>query len=88
MSPRTDGVRPAIHTARLADNAVLEQLLRQGVTTLLGQVDCTDEAQLEALESLSRQTGHPLNVGFLALAPPEATPESLSAAISRGILGC
>jgi hypothetical protein len=69
---------------------VLDEQLAAGVTTLIGSIDITDRAALDAIAKIEKT---PINVGFVArlddtraLSPSELI-ECVLAAVSRGVLG-
>ncbi len=81
--------RADISPTQLPDQDAIIDLLSVGATTVLGQVDVSSAAQVEAFANLPQNLQLPINVGFLAKSSNwfEATPELLLKAIAAGILG-
>ncbi len=68
-----------------------EQLIRLGVTTLIGRVDCGQSEDLKALEQLTESSKLPLNLGFVAGGAAgmdlQDSSTNLWTAITCGVLG-
>ena len=81
--------RPDVTPRRLPDEPTIDALLAEGVTTVLGQVDLTNDDQIGDLFTLQTELPLPINVGFLARLTtwsPELLDRLLKA-ISQGLLG-
>jgi hypothetical protein len=84
---------PDISPTRLPDVQRVCELLATGVTTVIGQVDLSKRADVEALDKLPRLLEIPINLGFIATVAAAAGTQSeeiqerLMFAASRGILG-
>jgi len=83
---------PAITPSQLPTGAQAEQLLCQGVTTLIGSVDLSQPAEIDALEQLREVADWPINLGFVASLSDSnkqgtAIREHLVRAIALGVRG-
>ena len=83
---------PSITPRRLPTDEQAQQLLSQGVTTVIGKVELTEPAEIAALTKLSQVAEWPLNIGFVAAHSDSAKQdaanrEQIVRAIAGGVLG-
>lgn len=74
---------------QLPKKSHVELCLQQGVTTVIGQIDLSDAAEVEAFLEMDRDSLLPLNIGFLARLDrwETAVQERLLRCIGAGVLG-
>ncbi len=75
----------------LPDHEQVQQLLSQGVTSVIGRVDISSQSQLNALDKLRDSFDLPINIGFVAAMsatmPAKQLLERKAFALSKGVLG-
>lgn len=83
---------PHVSPVALPSEEELAELLRAGVTTLIGRLECMRAEHWDALHSISPDFRFPLNIGFLVAVDADMNDRQLLTQLAansrRGIVGC